>query len=552
MKKYFLLFVLLLLSSLSSFGSERIKITVSPAKPVKGENFQILFTCKVDGREEPDISFNPEGLEILGRQAQGTSTRMMYSQGKMTYEKEMTFSYDAIANKIGSSYLSDIEVVIDGKKEKLPSYKIDVVNEPQEASPIFVAADVPKKKVYVGEGITVRYYIYVHQRVALNAFDIKKFPALPGFMKRFLQEPDQQENVQLDGEIYRRSLIYTSRLFAERPGMLEIDPMKVSVTYLDRITNPFGFGANPRDRKSRNLDSEKIAIQVLSLPEVGKGKNFSGLVGEHTFDLKAEARNMLVNEPLEVKLTISGDGGLENLDTPKLYPEGKLEQFEVKSDLRIVSSDRAMKVLDYTYLAKDGGEVPALDVEFTYFNPQSQSYVPVKLTLPPVKIVGSARVPPPAKEIHTEDSLPRNEERKNPVEETLAGTQSQGSFITPYLLVSVLMGLVFLSLSFEIYQLVRGQSANTSHGIYQSFKKGKVAYSDLMRLIGVTVGPNLQIDSVAAIQKMNLSNSSKQYLIQLLSECERNEFTSDKKGVTTAADAKFLSELKKLLKQKTV
>ena len=168
---------------------------------------------------------------------------------------------------------------------------------------------MPKKTLYLGEGITVRYFLY--SKVPVNSVDIKKYPKLNNFLKRFLQEQERSERVSVDGQLYLRTQIYAAKLFPEKPGEVKIDPLELSASYpVVRSGDPFGtFGLN-RNFKTKTIASETVKLQVLPLPQPVP-ENFTGLVGKHDFNLQFGQTKMIVNEPLEVKLTVAGGGALE-------------------------------------------------------------------------------------------------------------------------------------------------------------------------------------------------------------------------------------------------
>ena len=64
MKINILLFVLIFVSSAIA---KDIKIKVDPLRPVFKENYQISMTVKVQGDEEPQISFTPINMEVLSK-----------------------------------------------------------------------------------------------------------------------------------------------------------------------------------------------------------------------------------------------------------------------------------------------------------------------------------------------------------------------------------------------------------------------------------------------------------------------------------------------------
>ncbi len=216
-----LLFTILMLVSFQLFADE-VKIELNPSRPVAGEVFQAYFRIFTDSDEEPVINFSLSNIEVVSKSNQGISTSTIYANGKLTVTRELTVVYDLVAAKPIQSSIREITVQIGSKVVRHPMININVLKEPVEAAEVFVMADVPKKSLYLGEGIIVRYYLY--SKINVSNLDIKKHPKLNNFLKRFLQEPERTERVTVDGQMYLRAQIYAAKIYPERLGELKIDP----------------------------------------------------------------------------------------------------------------------------------------------------------------------------------------------------------------------------------------------------------------------------------------------------------------------------------------
>ena len=142
----------------------------------------------------------------------------------------------------------------------------------------------------------------------VNGKDIKKFPKLKGFVKRFIQYQPQPERVSMNNEIYERTALYSLILFPEDIGIVNIDPITVRLQYIsvDSSNDPFGgmgFGLSPRSIKVKTVSSPKVEVEVLALPTQNVPPSFTGLVGKHDFKLSINKTKFLVNEAIEAKLT---------------------------------------------------------------------------------------------------------------------------------------------------------------------------------------------------------------------------------------------------------
>jgi len=183
-RKIIMLFFFLF-SMTSAIGGE-IKISVQPESPVMGESFNIVFKVITEDGTDPIVSFEPQGIEVLGKQETGISTKTTYINGKLTVERSITIVYEVVAQKSGTKYLRRIVAEVNGKKIKHRTYPVRVLSQAKKAAKILAVAIVDKESAFVGESILVRYYLY--SKVQVSSTGIKKFPKLDKFLKRFHQE----------------------------------------------------------------------------------------------------------------------------------------------------------------------------------------------------------------------------------------------------------------------------------------------------------------------------------------------------------------------------
>jgi hypothetical protein len=522
-----------------------IDIETNPREPIKGEVFQLLFKCQTESNVVPEITFEPVGFEVLGKQVQGLSTRTVFKQGKYTTTREILVSYDARATRSGTASLRNVAVKIDGQIERSDSLTFKIVDAPAEPKLVFVAADVSKKSVFVGEGIIVRYHVLA--KTGLQAADIKKYPKLDGFMKRYLQESENPHRVTIDGDQYRKSLIYSVRLYPERAGKLIIDPMEISATYAQDVYGNmgFGFGLGMRDMKTKLMSSEPVEIDVKPLPEANRPASFTGLVGVHKFELKPGRSQILVNEPLEVRLTVNGPGSLETFEAPPLWTVPQLEKFDAKADLSLVGGESAIKTFDYTYLGKLGGEIPAFRLELSYFDPETHRYEKFVEELPAITVAGNAnpdvQTPVTAKtqEIDDEAATPVS----NPGFILENRWWSQMGMWWALLIVATLAGAYWKRQ--VLLETVFRARAPVDNDL-KKLANGQFAVAELVRVL-YRLSP--ESPSVRqALLSSTLGDEEKQYFANLLSQMENAEFMRSSTSKVVRVSPKMLRELRKSLK----
>lgn len=540
-----ILFTLLLMFNYSH-AADSFSVEVQPRNPMAGDVFQILFKCKITGSNEPQINFESDGFDVSGKQVQGVSTRTIYQGGKINVTKELIVSFDARANQVGISKIKNIRVSIDGKTSSSEDINIRIVKTPPEPKVVFIAAEVSKNDVYLNEGIIVRYHLY--KKVGLQAFDIKKYPKLDGFMKRYLQENENTQRVNIDGEIFGKSTIYSARIFPEKIGKLIIDPMDVSAVYSRDSFGSFGFGfggISGRDEKSKILSSEPIEINVKALPIEGKPQNFSGLIGKHQLDVRLGRTNILVNEPLDVKVSISGEGNLEMLTLPDIWDSNSLEKFDVKIDLSLVGADSAIKTYDYTYLGKANAELRASDYKVSYFDPVLKKYDFLTFPISAIKIAGDES-PVIDKKPKTSLSIPLKEgngkENIQVIVASSSGVKNIFLKVLAFLLISV-----FVFKAYEVAKYNYRDSGSELMRDYKKLRSGNVNYGILIKFLSnLNTRSNLSIKE--RINGSDLSHDAKQYFVNLIADIDNREFGKIKDGIVSKIDKKMLKELYSLIK----
>ena len=537
-------FILLIIALFSwNILADEVKVEVSPQSPVAGAIFQAKFRVFTSSTDDPDISFTSGKVETLGKSNQGVSTRTVYANGSLTVTREVIIVYDLRTNLLGANALRDIKVSVGGKTLTHPPVKFNVVKEPVEKADVFIQADVPKTEIFLGEGVTVRYYLY--SKLPVSAIDIKRYPKLNNFLKRFLQEPDQMERVSVDGEIYLRSQIYAAKLFSEKVGNLKVDPLTISVTYQGQNTSsPFGSFDMRREFKTRTINSEQVIVKVKDLPQPIPD-HFTGLVGRHEFNLNFSQTKLIVNEPLEVRLTVAGPGALENLEAPVILRDPALEEFETTGDLKIIDADQATKTFEYTFLAKSNLTLPAKEKSLSYLDPESGQYVVSHVSIPELTIAGGRKA---SVDKTSKDSRPGPEvseietplELNPPVLSSVLGMERYLGVLN-LVLAGLALGLIILFLLFR----ANLSGLIPSGDIPASFRKGRFSFGEFARWLEPVIKKTGKSPEFI-LRDPRIEKETQEYFRELLRKAEK-DFSTKKSDTNYSYDAKHFRRLAKFI-----
>ncbi len=542
--------LILMLLALSSFGSEKVSVAIQPNAPVLNEPFELIFKIKLTGDEEPYISFDPGGASVTGRSNGGVSLKTTIINGKFTTSKEVTYVYSMLSTRRGTLYIKNIEVDFGGgKTEKLKDLRINILREPQRPKDIFVMAIPSKTEVYVGEGFDVNYYLY--QRVNVIGSELEKYPALGDFLKRFHLVNETIETVRFKGELYRRSLKYSARLFSQKAGKAIIDPLKLKVQYSSGTSRSnFGFGIQLGQVRVRSFQSEKVEVNVLPLPTENVPPYFSGLVGEHEFTLQVPRTKYVVNEAIEAKLEVQGVGALEAYEAPKLFKHKDLEEFDTKGEIQPIDNQVQKKIFEYTYLARSSFDIDAHVEKVAYFDPVKKTYVTKEIEVPKVSISGGAVKSSSysnSEKIKTDAAPAANDEKKSLgiVGVNLGKVKTSNEIIS---VINYVLITVFLLLSASLFFVRKEFSTNVeiSKEIIRDILKGNLSFSSLYSVLSLISG-DLGKNVGEKVRESTLSEGAKSCFLSLLDSLERGTYSTEKSG-KGKVNKKYFKELRQVIK----
>lgn len=550
--KVFLLFLLLFSGNVLAEG---VRVKVSPEKPVINEPFEVSFIIESEG-DDPQINFNPGSMEVISRSQGAVSTRTSYINGKMSYSRTITIKYEMLAKRSGSNYIRNIQVDIDGKTLTHKTVRVTVLRVPEKSKDVFVMADVKKSQVYVGESILVRYYLYHKSNVSLSSTDVKKFPKLDKFLKRYHQEKSLAERVSYKGEMYIRRVIYTAQLFGEKPGQYKIDPISLRVGYTagrNNSFNSFGFGLRMGRMKSRTMMSKPVEIMVIPLPTENVPPGFTGLVGKHEFKLTSPKKKYLSNEPIELQLVISGEGALELIEAPKLFRNDLIEEFETTADLKINSNFSAQKKFDYTYLGRGNVKLDQFSYPLSYFDPETGQYISKDLKLGPLQVVAIGNIAkgnnqgltkPKTKNSSgktTSQSSTKNEITPLVFKPIYKGINSY-IYYSKHLFYIVGVALIILLSLFTIRQV--STLKRRKRTVFQEIYSSGLTYSNLFKALHL-LGENKSMED--NIKEAGISSDCKQYFTDLI-QTVNSKFDKEGSVKKFKIQKKYFEELENYIK----
>jgi len=520
--KYFKVLLITLVSFITI--AKDIDVRVDQKEVVLGSKFILQIKFDHTGKNRPYVSFDPKNAEVVDDNSQDSSRETIqgyFAGGKIVQKRVFTYRYVLQPVSSGYVHIRNIKVDFGNKVVKHRSLQVKVLSKARRLPDYIFQAEVDKESAYVGEAINLNYYLYFKGGLSSRP-DILKFPKLKNFLKRFELPKGGVEQVAFQGKRYQRVLLYRAIVYPQKEGKVTIDPMSISFQYQDSRTSRrdvFGMSMTfSRGRfKTKKLNSKRIKLDVKPIPLNDMPKNFTGLVGKHDFKLDITRDKILVNDILEARLEVTGEGALEMLDPPKLITDESFEEFEPKTEIVELGNLSNKKVIDYTYLGKRSKKFEARSITLSYFDPVTRQFVEKEISIPALQVFGSGT---------SSEVISKKVETPKKVKEKIKGLEIIGPIYNDkisaklldlkYINIGLFSLVVLILLSSISFRVGRPISADLS-GV-----KKNLNYKSLHDFLieSCETGSTLR----EKLDHAEISSDAKGYFRDLLDKAEKNEY----------------------------
>lgn len=406
--------ILILLISLAGLqlSAQGVDFKVSAPNQVSlGERFRLTYKINAD----VDVFTPPafKGLRVLSGPSQGQNSSIQIVGGKVTQSISISYTYIMVANQEGEISIPPASVKVNGKVYKSSTRKIQVGSANRQASnsnnnkqnskssqktgelkesDVYIKAFASKRNVYLGEKVIVTYRIYT--KVPVSNLSVDKLSSFGGFWSIDLlsdQQKLQQRQEVINGEQYIVADLKKVALYPQKTGDLVIEPMALSCVvqvqtarkkttsndpFFDSFFND-PFFSNSYRNIEKELKSKPLKIHVKDLPAKGKPVNFSGAVGSFSLGSNIDHKELMANEAITLKYTISGKGNVDLLPDLDLDFPPDFEVYDPKVTTKTRKQSNGVsgyKTFEYTVIPRSAGEYEIPAVAFSYFDPSTKQY----------------------------------------------------------------------------------------------------------------------------------------------------------------------------------
>jgi hypothetical protein len=407
--------VLTLVVGASTAQAQNRQVTISASSDIyAGLPFTLMVSARGFAEEPtPEIAdFEIPGCTItFAGVSPNVSTSVSIFNGRRSESRtvEFVYRYRILPEKAGNYRLPVISVSQgkDSASSRPATFKAADVATTREMR---VELALPERPVTVGETFDVTLDWLLRKNPQDHEFSVPLFdavewvdvhqPKLSPIRRRNdaltfsagdreLTLPYTQTDEIVDGLKYTR-LRFVVSMTPIKAGTLSIPATRV-VAGLQVGTGRDTFGFPVARTQLFKAEDKPRTLEIQPLPLAGRPASFANAIGTaYSIQVRAERTVVELGEPLELEITIRGDGRLEGLSLPRIDGLGGLppDQFTVSDtlpageivDLGQDSEGETIKGKRFRVTARikspDVTGVPPLP--FSFYNPASKQYQTVK------------------------------------------------------------------------------------------------------------------------------------------------------------------------------
>lgn len=359
-------FILLLLSTVFSYGQVNLNVAIEDKEFKVNQKFALTFILEIQGNAVQQTPFRLPDFSKFERIANGSERNSIFLENIAV--DQFIFQQVLIPKVAGEIKIGSAVVTVNGKIYKTEPFEIyvqpadrNVVAESAvkvKRNDVYLNVEVADTEVYQNEPV-----VAVLRAYSKNISNFRKV--------KNVQLPNQND-VEFSAVSYKKSDIEYSKngpssqilavflVFPKKSGNLQMQPTTAS------------FASIPH-----KLISNKISLKVKDLP-ANAPTEYKNAVGDFKVNLTTNSTEKIeVNKPINLRLTVSGEGNMENLILPTIKKSSDYEVFQPKISKKLKIGENGINgeiFADYILVPKKAGALSILTDEFSYFNPKNKDY----------------------------------------------------------------------------------------------------------------------------------------------------------------------------------
>ena len=366
-----------------------------------GQQFSVTWTVNAgaNGGEFSPPSLSP--FQTLAGPMTSYSSSTSIVNGRRTQSISNSYTYYLQATGEGKFVIPPAVFTLQNRTYSSDSLRIEVVRGGSNAAQrnsassnnsgnqqvesggrdFFVSVTLNKREVYIGEPVTATVKIFTRINIAGIDYNTIRYPQFDGFLRIDLETPRltslNEENV--NGTIYGTGIVRQFLLYPQKTGEIVIDPVQLTYYIRERAgrSDPFfGDFFTTYQNVPRTVESQSTRLRVNPLPG-NQPSDYSGIVGKLDITSSINKDTVNVNDAINFKITISGEGNLKIASAPTLRLSPDIEVYDPKITDNISNNTNGTsgsKDFEFLLIPRHYGDFTIPSVTYSYFNTSSGKF----------------------------------------------------------------------------------------------------------------------------------------------------------------------------------
>ncbi len=385
----------LLLISLGAARGQQADLRAEVNKNTVEEGELLRYTLTIENGEERNLT--PPAFRDFQVISSSRSSQMSVQivNGRQEIKKTLKITYLLRPSGMGDKVIEAAELQSNNGTLRTQPIRIKVVKSgtlPKRKAPggadvggfpkkdIFLRASLSKKEAYRGEQLLLSYTLYFRSGISNYEMPASQ---LNGFWSKEVEIKKPEVKTQnINGVNYRTAVVRKLILFPQKSGELLIDPARMTVDV------QYSFF----DTRRIKLASNAVKLKVKDLPP-GAPPEFNGAVGNFKIESTLSSEEAAVNEPLTLRLKISGTGNIQLIDLPEPQLPDDFEVYDPKINEYISTRGDVLsgtKSYEYLLVPRQRGTYKLDSLLFAWFDPATGQYKTAHTRSYEIRVSGEA------------------------------------------------------------------------------------------------------------------------------------------------------------------
>lgn len=289
----------------------------------------------------------------------------------------LSYSWQLQPKRTGKLTIGPATIRASGRTYRANSKSVEVLKADAAAAAgtpdDFLRAELSTDTAFVGQQIILNLNLYSTTNVISR--NLVQEPDYDGFYAQPRRQYDGRPRAIIEnGREYQKRTLLSVALFPTKSGRITITPYRMVLGAL-RFRGNSSFSRRFTEQIPLNTDSLYVYVSELPQP---RPDNFSGGVGEYRMQVQADRDRMTTDDALTLKITVTGEGDIERLETfpPVSEKDWNIYNPNILSE-EFLDSPTGMlgrKIFEYKVVPKRAG-VYNLRPAMNYFDVDSARYV---------------------------------------------------------------------------------------------------------------------------------------------------------------------------------